>query len=487
MLKKYNNKFQIKIKQRIFTEFNLQTTIFEVKNILTIRNPHPFIIEKAKKELEIINPKWSENERMGRWNGKTRQKLKFYNIDSNGNLTIPRGLSREYLKFCSANKIEFIISDHRTNIGDIEFLFNGELKSFQKRAVHDVFSKDFGILNAPTGSGKTVMALYLIYLRKQPALVIVHTKDLARQWIEQASRFLGIDRKEIGLIGGGQKKEGKKLTIGLVQSLVKYKGDLESRIGHLIVDECHRTPSKTFTDVVSSFSSKYMLGLSATPYRRDNLSNLIFWYIGNLRHKIEKQNLQIRGHITEAEIILRPTQFTPFHDPVTEYSKMMTELTADNERNRLIASDIAKEYKNSRGHIIVLSDRKKHCENLSQILKFGHRLDSLVFTGDLSEKKRITALQKLISQKNSIIIATGQLIGEGFDLSSLSTLFLATPVNFRGRLTQYLGRVLRTAPGKTKAVVYDYVDVNVHVLKKSALSRAAVYGLKNLPEFLSEF
>lgn len=465
----------------------MPTTIFTVKNRLEIINPHPLIVEKAKNELEIINPKWSENEKMGRWNGKTSQKLKFYFFSTKGSLIIPRGLAREYIKFCRTNKIEYKILDKRIESENIDFIFNGELKSFQKRAVHDVFSKDFGILNAPTGSGKTVMALYLIYLRKQPALVIVHTKDLARQWIEQASYFLGINENEIGLIGAGKKKEGEKLTIGLVQSLVKYDGNLKDQIGHLIVDECHRTPSKTFTEVVSSFSSKYLLGLSATPYRRDNLSNLIFWYLGNLMHKIEKHNLQMRGHITEAEIILRPTDFTPFHDPVTEYSKMMTELTSDNERNRLIASDIAKEYNNSNGHIIVLSDRKKHCENLSQILKFRHKIDSLVFTGDLSEKKRIAALKEMISKKNNIIIATGQLIGEGFDLNSLSTLFLTTPVNFSGRLTQYLGRVLRTAPGKTKAVVYDYVDINVHVLKKSALSRAAVYDLKKLPDFLSEF
>ncbi|MDY0131046.1 MAG: DEAD/DEAH box helicase [Desulforegulaceae bacterium] len=468
-------------------ELNLKPTVFEVKNQLTIINPHPLIIKKAKNELEIINPKWSENERMGRWNGKTSKTLKFYFFDNKKNLVIPRGLSREFIKFCLNNQIEYKISDKRKEAESIDFSFSGELKSFQKRAVYDIFSTDFGVLNAPTGSGKTVMALYLIYLRKQPSLVIVHTKDLARQWINQASHFLNIDKKEIGLIGAGKKKEGKKLTIGLVQSLTKYQGNLKDKIGHLIVDECHRTPSRTFTDVVSSFPSKYLLGLSATPYRRDNLSKLIFWYLGNLKHKIEKQNLEIKGYITEAEIILRPTEFIPFHNPVTEYSKMMTELTSDDERNRLIASDIAKAFTKSGGHLIVLSDRKKHCQNLSQILKFRHKIDSIVFTGDLSEKERILLLEKLTSQENSIIIATGQLIGEGFDLKSLSTLFLTTPVNFSGRLTQYLGRVLRTAPGKTKAVVYDYVDKNVHVLKKSAISRASVYGIKSLPDFLNEF
>lgn len=461
--------------------------IFEIKNKLIIKKPHSFIIEKAKSDLEIPNPKWIENNRMGRWNGKTPKNLKFYTILKSGSLVIPRGLTGQFIRFCKTNNLKYEICDKRLSFPNADIEFQGKLKNFQDKAVNKMALKDFGVLNAPTGSGKTVMALYMIALRKQPALIIVHTRDLARQWIHQASNFLGIDEKEIGLIGAGKKKAGKFLTVGLVQSLVNHKDEIKDKIGHLIVDECHRTPSKTFTQVVSSFPAKYLLGLSATPYRRDNLSNLIFWHLGDMRHKIDKANLELHGDIIEAEIIFRPTQFAPFHDPVMNYSKMMTELTADNERNSLIASDIAKAYKDFGGHIIVLSDRKKHCENLSQILKFKFGINAHVFTGDLSEKQRAETLDTLTSQKDNIIIATGQLIGEGFDCKTLSTLFLATPVNFSGRLIQYLGRVLRPSPGKTKAIVYDYVDVNVSVLRKSAFSRAKIYKVKKLPDFLTDF
>jgi len=459
---------------------------FEIKNRVYIKNPHKNIVRKAESELRIINPKWLENQRMGRWNGRTSKMLEFYNLDENGNISMPRGLAGEYIRFCRERDFLYEIVDKRLCLEDIDFEFEGSLKPFQKIAMNNILKKDFGTLNAPTGSGKTVMALYAIFMRKQPCLIIVHTRDLARQWMERAAQFLKIEQSEIGLIGAGKKRVGEKITIGLVQSLVKYKAMLKGRVGHVIVDECHRTPSKTFTSVLNYFDSKYLLGLSATPYRRDNLSSLIFWHLGPIRHVINKEALEIKGDIIQAEPVFRSTEFKPFHDPVTQYSKMMTELVSDDDRNRQIAEDIAAEYRRKGGHILVLSDRKKHCENICSILKFRHKIEAYVFTGDLSEKKRKDVLEKLISKKDNIIIATGQLIGEGFDCKTLSTLFLATPVNFSGRLIQYLGRVLRPSPEKTTARVYDYVDINVSILRRSALNRARIYGLKELPFFMED-
>ena len=112
------------------------------------------------------------------------------------------------------------------------------------------------------------MALYILAQRKQPALIIVHTADLARQWSERIESFLNIPVKEIGRIGGGKKKIGEKITVALVQSLYKCAETVAPQVGHLIVDECHRTPSRTFTDAVTEFDARYMLGLSATPWRR---------------------------------------------------------------------------------------------------------------------------------------------------------------------------------------------------------------------------
>ena len=128
------------------------------------------------------------------------------------------------------------------------------------------------------------------------------------------------------------------------------------------------------------------------------------------------------------------------------------------------------------GIFLVLSDRKKHCETLQGILRFKHGLSSDLLTGDLNDEARRQVLERLRQGKVRVLIATGQLIGEGFDCPDLSTLFLATPVRFSGRIMQYLGRILRPSEHKQKAKVYDYVDVKVAPLLSAARARQRVYG-----------
>ena len=240
--------------------------------------------------LTFLNPKWLENDRMKRWNRGTPKVLKFYDKVRTG-LRIPRGYLRQLILQCRRDGIEHEIVDRRNRLAPLSFTFNGALRDFQQQAVSVMLQRDFGTLCAPTGSGKTVMGLAMVAQRRQPALVVVHTRDLADQWVDRISTFLGIPESDIGVMGGGSKTVGDRITVALVQTLVKCADDLAPRVGFLLVDECHRCPSRTFTEAVTAFDCRYMLGLSATPWRRDNLSRLIFWHLGDVHHEVDKSGV----------------------------------------------------------------------------------------------------------------------------------------------------------------------------------------------------
>jgi len=305
-------------------------------------------------------------------------------------------------------------------------------------------------------------------------LIVVHSRELQDQWIARIETFLGIPASEVGIIGGGKMKVGDRVTVALVQSLYKVAPEVAPNFGNLIVDEAHRAPSRTFTEAVTAFDCRYMAGLSATPWRRDGLSRFIYWYLGDKVHEVDKDALVEAGHVLQAEVITRETDFTPILDPSEEYSRMLSELTQDPARNALIADDVARETGNGGGVCLVLSDRKAHCETLAGLLA-DRGITTQMLTGDLAPEDRRQVVEALSGGQIKVLVATMQLVGEGFDSKELSTLFLTTPIRFDGRLLQCLGRVLRPAPGKDKARVFDYVDIQVGVLENAARARGRVY------------
>lgn len=441
-------------------------------NELHVVGATPEVAAALRDRLTFVNPQWEENERRGFSNWQTPRELCF--LEDHGHvLTMPRGFIRGCLGVLKYHGQRWEMEDRRRLLPPVSFAFQGRLKDFQAEAVKAILSRDFGTLAAPTGCGKTVIALAAAARRRQPFLAMVHTRELMEQWTRHIEAFLGIPASEVGCIGGGKRKLGDRATVALVQSLYKCAPEVAPHVGFLIVDECHRTPSRTFTEAVTAFDSRYMLGLSATPWRRDRLTRLIWWHLGDKVHEIDRGSLVDAGHVLEAEVVWRETGFQPWHDPSEEYSAMLSELTQDPARNRLIAQDVVKEARN--GNVcLVLSDRKAHCEALWQLLA-RYRVKARLLTGDLSPTVRRQVVADLQAGQVRVLVATGQLIGEGFDCPVLNTLFLATPIRFDGRVLQYLGRVLRPAPGKEKARIYDYLDP-VGVLQAAAKARRRVYS-----------
>lgn len=258
------------------------------------------------------------------------------------------------------------------------------------------------------------------------------------------------------------------------------------------MSNCHRVPSRTFTEALAAFDCRYVYGFSATPHRADGLTPLIHWHIGPLAHEVGRRGLEKRGAVLRAVVIPRPTDFATAvelappsysenYDPGKDYGSyggLVRELTMDRERNLMIAGDMVRESRN--GTCLVITDRKGHALELAGMVR-GLGVACECLTGDSEDRAGIVA--RVRAGKVRAVAATAQLIGEGFDCRELCGLFLAMPVKAgrteaggeATRLIQYLGRVLRPAPGKEFAVVYDYYDPGVPVLMRAWRSRLREY------------
>lgn len=428
------------------------------------------VVSRIRRDLTIANPKYRDAKKYGRWIGKNlKPTLEFFTLGKDS-ISFPRGYANQAVllcrRFCGRDPE---IRDLRLTLPEVDLRFNGELRPYQKEAVRDALGRDFGVIEAATGSGKTVIGLAVIAARRQPALVLVHTRELFYQWAGQVERFLGI---EPGLVGDGKDSRGP-VTVAIVNSARRRIDELKERFGLVCVDECHRVPSSMFTEVVKNFPGRYSLGLSATAFRRDGLTDLIHLYLGDTVHRVDQLELERSGAVLRPEFIQRPTSFRFLYRD--NYQEMLSKLTRDHGRNRQIASEVAREAGREPGTVLVVSDRVEHCETLAWLIgEADPGLAVEILTGRMKAEERNRVIDAVREGKVNVLVATLQLIGEGFDCPGLRALFLTTPIRFSGRLLQVVGRILRPQTGK-KPRVFDYVDP-VGVLEASAKSRARLFG-----------
>ncbi len=434
----------------------------------TIGAAVPVALRRAiSQALTLPNPAWLDAEANGRSTRDLDPYLSYAHRANDGALVVPRGAQPCVRALCREHGVAVEMVDATHLAAPVTFEERVTLSVAQERAVGDVLARRMGVLEAPAGSGKTVMGLVAVARRGQPALWITHTKELARQAVERAGLVLGLTPDEIGFIGDGECRVGNRLTIALVQSLARGIPPALLEIGHLIVDEAHHTPAEQLAAVVARIPARYVLGLTATPYRRDKLDAVINFYLGDTTARIDKADLQDR--LITPTIVKRDTGLRLCGDTFTG---LVSDIVAAQDRNRLIVADVAQMVAAGR-RCLILSDRVGHVEQLAAMLTAAG-VAAAALHGQLGKRKRGEVVEGLAAGTLQAVVATGSLVGEGFDAPGLDTLFLATPVSYSGRVVQYLGRVSRTAPGKIDAHVIDYTD-NHPMLWASYRNRKGVY------------
>lgn len=262
----------------------------------------------------------------------------------------------------------------------------------------------------------------------------------------------------------------------MIQSL-KSIDDLEAFFadyGLIVIDECHHLPAFSFEAAVRRATSRHLLGLTATPYRRDGLQEIVTMQCGPIRHRIEGN--ESRPGDVELELAVRKTQLAfadPGEKPIHEVFRLLVE---DERRLDLVCDDVLAALAEGR-RCLVLSQWKQHCHAFAGRLQ-SKGVSPLLLEGGLGKRARAALLDQIESTPRSdplVVVATGQYLGEGFDCPQLDTLFLAFPVSFKGRLVQYTGRLMRADDDKTSIRVYDYADLGVPVLRAMHARRLRTY------------
>ncbi|HIP12858.1 MAG TPA: DEAD/DEAH box helicase [Arcobacter sp.] len=395
--------------------------IEELKYIATFDNPQIQILQSLRKPIFNM-PK------------------KIYSFEINKNiLTLPRGLMRDVIYILNNYNISYKMIDERLVISEKFPSVVFTLRDEQKIACDNISKKDFSICVAPPGFGKTLLGAEIISRRDVNTLVIVNKNMLLDQWCQRFIDYFAMDKKDIGYLGKGKNKLNNRLDIATMQSL-KNNIDIIKNYSFVIVDECHHIPALTFENIIKQFRGKYILGLSATPKRKDAMDPILFQQLGNIAYEVKRKKT------TTNKLKVVNTQFT---SEVDNFANLIGEIINDNERNKLILDEILR-YKDRK--ILLLTDRIEHIENLAKLLD-NTGLNYISIHGSLKNQEKEENLKKVIS--SNLVLATTSYFGEGIDFPHLDTIIFATPISYYGRLVQYLGRIGRGGADCLAIDIYD--------------------------------
>lgn len=426
-----------------------------------------------KEQLNFLNTEYLTKKRLGI---SLYQVQKYFRLidESDRIVSLPRGFLSRLLKFLYENDIKYEVIFATPSLADCKFKSSIKLTGVQENIIQSAMSEKQGVIVAPPGSGKTMMGMELIARHQKPALVLVHRKQLLDQWIERIQTYLDIPKPHIGVFSSTKKTVGKEITVGLLQSFARSKDltNFRDKFGTIIVDECHHIPAKTFRNVIAQLNPEFLYGLTATPKRKHNDEQLIYVYIGDIVANMSDflDDNVLKSHKNYETVLNETSLKVSFNWKTDQFDLIAKIISYDTTRNALVVDDILEQVDLHR-KTLVLSERKEHLKVLGLYLK--GKCEVLTFTGDDSAASRTSKLKQIQDGHYQVLLATGQIFGEGMHIENIEALILAFPFAFEGKLTQYVGRLMH---GSSPKILIDYHDKEVPFLDRQFKQRKRAYS-----------
>lgn len=432
----------------------------------------------------INNPGFYEAQRARRSTWNIPRFIQSFDVSVGGDLLLPRGIRTQAEDLIHQAGSRLVCDDERNHGNELDVTFDGVLDDRQVAAVNAMLSAEDGILHAPTGSGKTVMACAIIAERAVSTLILINKTALASQWRAQVLALLGI---KPGQLGAGRTRTNGQIDIMMFQTLARHTAEevrgLTEGYGQVIIDECHHVAAGSYESVVSQIGASWWLGLTATPERKDGLEQVTAWQLGPVRH-VMRDTLPDEGtlvtpydgprrtlRIHETEFLM-PSDFDV--SAPGAISQLGATVAADEDRNKLIIDDIRAATTVGR-KCLVLSRRRDQLTTLASALPDA---EPMIMRGGIGSRALAEIRSKIADVGAAdplLVLTTVPFGGEGFDAPIIDTVFLVGPISYPGLLIQAVGRALRRHEGKTDVIVHDYVDVNVPVLNAQYNRRRVAY------------
>ncbi len=452
----------------------------KINSQISIENASKEIKQYCNDKLTINNPEIVKKQNMGFWTGNIPKTIKMYSKNGTAYI-LPLGTIDDIWK------IDNNLDDYNIDFGKHNKLdypqCDIKLYDYQENAVNAMIRNKRGILESKCGSGKSIMGIEIIKRIGYKGLIICQTKEILNQFVDYMQNVFNISKGQYGIIAEGKVEIGSLITIALRQTLSKidllqYKNEW----GTIIVDEVQEvggsiTKVSQYSKILNNLVSEYRIGLSATGYRVDGLSQCLYALMNTVKYRIGEDSIKdkiIKAKVQKIDTNYEINSNVQKYDGTILYNKLSTDIAENIERNDLILEKLKE---NKDNYCLVLSDRLSGLNYLKSILGEGLLIDGGMVSKKAKEERK-QAIEKIRNKEEHFLFATYSLAREGLDIKPLNRLFLIAPTKNKITIIQSVGRIERQDKDKENPIVYDFVDKGLY-FDKAWKTRKSIYKKNN--------